>query len=229
MKWIKTLLSVFVAVALTSTPMFAAEKEVRDANGDKWIVDTETEATPGAGSGLGALIGAVDDTLAGFEKHKFDLQLGLTAIGQAGDDSSATESALTSVTLYHRPVPVFRWGPRFSWNTVDNNLFSFSLPMGLKLNRNPWATYNFWLNLDILPTFTVRTDEPVDTSRTSAWSYTPKIAFAAEVPMGPWSIEGDLGVGFPFAIEGVTDDAINSAVKQVGFAAKVAVNIRLRS
>lgn len=227
MKWIKTLLVVWVAMALTSTPSMSGEKIVRDADGNKWLVDTETEATPGAGSGTGALIGAVDDTLRSFETHKFDLQIGIMAVGQAGDDSSGTETALTSATLYWRPNSWLRLGPQFSWNTVETSTFTFGLPVSFKLFPNPWATYNFWLDLNVLPLFTIRTDDSLEMPRKSAFSWIPAVMFKAEVPMGAWSVEFGLGTAFPFSIEGITDQEANAAVEQVAFGAEAAVNIRL--
>lgn len=228
MKGIKILIAAFCAVAiLTSCPAFAGEKVIRDANGNKWVIDTETAATPGAGSGSGAVIAAVDDTLAGYEKHKIDLQLGLSAVGSAADDSSDTETGLTSFALLYRPVTWFRTGPSVALNMQETSTITFGWPMGFKLNRNPWATYNFWLALDILPKFTVRTDEPVDTSRTSAWSYVPTAEFKIEIPKGVWSLEGGLGVGFPFSLEGVTDEAINNAVKKTILGVNVALNVHI--
>lgn len=226
MKWIKTLLAVFVAVALTSTPMWAGEKVIYDNDGNRWVVDTETAGTPGAGSGLGALVGAVDDTLDSFQKHKFDLQLGLTAAGVAGDDSSKTETALTGLTLYYRPDGWVRLGAGFTWNTIDRSAFTFSLPIGFKLFPNPWGSVNFWLDTNLLPTYTVRTGE-TDIVRESAFSWVPSAQFAVEVPMDMWSVEAGIGAGIPVSIEGVTESDVNNAVDKVAAAVQFAINLRM--
>lgn len=215
-----------VSVALAQ-PCVGAEKKIRDNDGNVWIIDTATKATPGAGSGEGAIIGAASDTLPAYDNHKFDLQIGVNAIGSAADDSSGTEALLTGATLYWRPASWFRVGPSLNWNTADTQKFTLSVPVGFALFPNPWSGVRWWLTANVLPSYTMRTSLDPAEPRENAWTWAPAAEFAVEFPMQLWSVEVGLGAAYPFTIEGVDDSAVNSAIEKVALGANVAVNWRL--
>jgi hypothetical protein len=225
MKWIKTLLAAFVAIALTTTPSIAGETTKYDANGNAWLVDEETAATLGAGSGEGAIIGEVES------RNKFDLQLGLRAVGSTADDDASSESALTGIKGFYRPAAHWRIGGSMQWDTVDRTAIHFTLPLGLQLFPNPWRNQIFWLNANLLPTYTIRTGSTDGLIRSSAWSWVPGASMSIELPMGEtsgWSTEFGAGAGIPITIEGVTDEALNGLVNKVVGSIDFAVNIRFR-
>lgn len=229
MKW-KMLLAVILSLAF-AMPSMAGEKIITDNDGNKWVIDTETAATPGAGSGEGAIIGAVSDTLASYDSHKFDLQFAVTAMGAGGDDSSGTETALTGFTFYYRPSGAWRVGAAMAWDTQNRSQVTFGIPVGLKLFPNPWSSVNWWINLNILPLYTIQTsDDPLeegDSARLSAWSWVPSAEFSVEFPMGGWSAEIGLGAGVPVSLEGITDEAENNALKKLTASAMFAINWRM--
>lgn len=228
MKAFKIPILILLAVGLLAAPCYSGEQIRRDANGDKWVVDTRTAGTPGAGAGLGALVAAVTDTLPAVDRHKFDIQIGLTALGVPGDDSLGTETAVTALTLYYRPKTFFRIGPRIGWDLGDNTKVSLGIPMGLKLNADAWDAYNLWLALNVLPTFTIRTGE-FGSIRSSAWTYVPSAELRGEIPMGSLSLEGGLGLNTALLLEGVSSPAANDAIKKLGYQAELALNYRWRN
>ncbi len=226
MRWTKVLLLVAVGVAVMVSTTFAAPKNVKyDANGNAWNIDPETAATPGAGSGEGDVIDQVET------RNKFDLQLALRAVGSPGDDDTSTESALAGVTGFYRPSPKWRIGMSMQWDAVDNTAIHFTLPVSLQLFPNPWRDQIFWINANLLPIFTVRTGTEGDFIRESALSWIPSAGMSVELPMGEtasWSTEFGVGAGLPITVEGVSDEALNSAVNQVAGMADFKVNFRFR-
>ena len=220
------LMSLVLALAVVGIAQ-AGERTVTDNDGDKWVIDTETAATPGAGAGLGAVVGAVGDTIPGYQGHRFDLQIGISAFGIGADDSMNTESAETGATLYYRPATWNRIGANMTWDTVDRSKLDFGLLAGFKLYPDPWSSVIWWCNLDLLPHFIVRTDD-TGAPRTSAWSYFPKVGMSVEVPMNTFSFEVGAGAGVPLTLEGINKEAENAALTKLAAGVDVAINFRWR-
>ncbi len=226
MRWV---LGLIVALALIAVgvPTDAKPNTIRyDSNGNPWRIDPETAATLGAGSGEGAVIGEIET------RTKFDLQISLTAAGSSGDEDSKSETALTGIKAYYRPSPVWRMGGSMKWDLVDQTRITFGLPISMQIKPNEWRDQIFWLNFDVLPSFTIRTGEGEgDFIRESAWSWVPKAGVSMELPMGEkaaWSTEIGLGAGIPVTLEGVSDEALNSLVGSIVGSANFAINVRFR-
>jgi len=230
MKFVKVLLAVTVAVALLAPAAFPKTYKI-DNLGRKWLVDEETAATPGAGAGEGAVIGLADEVEPGFNRHMIDLQFGLSATGVAADDSAATEQAVTTVTLQWYPPTSSGWlklGPRVSLASAQQGQLTFSLPITAYLFPDPFSTFKWGVELNVLPSLSVITDPNKEFEiRESAWNYVPALEFFAEVPMGSWSFQVGVGGGFPVQLQGVSDEALNSSINQATFGVGGQVNWRL--
>ncbi len=228
MKWIKTVFLALAIVAVTATMSYAKEKIITDNDGNKWVIDTATAATPGAGSGEGALVGAVSDTVPAYESHKWDMQFGMTAMSTTAEDSTNAETAVTGLTMFYRPSLAWRIGFSMAWDTVDRSAVTFGLPIGYKLFASPWSSVNWWVGLNVLPTYTVRLEDAGVGLHESPWSWKPGTEFKVEVPMGQWSAEVGLGASVPFSVEGITEESENDAIKKLAGSAIFAINWRLR-
>lgn len=89
----------FIGALLASSPASAAEKTVRDNLGHRYGVDAKTQLTPGAGSGLGALIGDAVDTSAIFVQHDWDVSITTGATG-SNNDSGQEEAMLLGLGVW---------------------------------------------------------------------------------------------------------------------------------
>lgn len=222
MRWI--LLGLILVLA---APAVAGEKIIYDNDGNAWVIDTETAATPGAGSGEGALVGEVADTVAAYDNHKFDLQIGITMAGIGSDGNAETETAITAISIFYRPAIWARFGPSLAWDAVDRTQLDLSIPVSFKLFPSPWSSIIWWCNTDVLPHYIVRMGEGPE-PRASAWSWVPNVGISIEVPMETFSVEGGVGVGVPLSLEGITEEAENAAINQLALGAEVAFNFRWR-
>ncbi len=217
--------------ALAGTAWAQETAEVRDNLGRKYLVDVKTLNTPGAGGEIGSLEGAIisePDTLP-WQGHMFDLAFELSAVGVAGDDSSTTESALTSLGLLWIPSNQSGWfavGPRVTWNMNAGDEVTFDIPMRFTVAPDPYSAYRWNVHFSAF-TYTVHTTG-VDTPRSSAFSFIPTLSFGWEIPRGSYSVEFAAGAGYPFSLEGVTDEEVNSAVKEAQIGGRVTVYWRQR-
>jgi hypothetical protein len=83
---------------MAASPAVAGTKTMKDVQGHRYAVDTNTQITPGAGSGLGALIGDAIDTTALYVQHDWDLSFGFQGTG-ANNDSGEEEIAMASIEI----------------------------------------------------------------------------------------------------------------------------------
>lgn len=90
---LKVLVAFSMGALLCSSPAIAGTKMVKDVQGHKYLVDEATAITPGAGSGLGAIVGDAADTTALYVQHDWDITAGFEATGTDGE-----EVALASLT-----------------------------------------------------------------------------------------------------------------------------------
>jgi len=127
---VKTVLGIgFLGALLVASPAVAGTKTMKDVQGHRYAVDAETQITPGAGSGLGALIGDAIDTTALYIQHDWDLSFGFQGTG-SNDDSGEEELAMASLEIA--------------------KFFSKNIKLGLELSRPNLAVPEVYA---IAPTF----------------------------------------------------------------------------
>lgn len=227
----RTLALLLVSVLLAGQAWAQETKIVRDNLGRKHLVDVKTLQTPGAGGELGTIEAAIiDDTnpLA-WDGHMFDVAIGLSAVGVAGDDSAATESAITALGVYWIPNTESGWfaiGPRASWSLSNTEEVTFEIPARITLWPDPYSAYRWNLHFSAF-SYTIRTGAG-DVPRESAWSFAPSLSVGWEIPRGAYSIEFAAGATYPFSIQGVTDADVNSAVDEAQLRGQVTVYWRQR-
>ena len=118
-----------LGVLLAASPVSAGTKTMKDVQGHRYAVDTNTQITPGAGSGLGALIGDAIDTTALYVQHDWDLSFGFQGTG-ANNDSGEEEIAMASLEIA--------------------KFFSKNIKLGLELSRPNLAVPEVYA---VAPTF----------------------------------------------------------------------------
>ncbi len=225
------LLALSLAVpAIADTP--PGTKEITDNLGRKYLVDIKTLETPGAGGEPGTIAAAIieEPNPLPWVGHMFDVAIGFSAVGQAGDDTSSTESALTSFGILWIPKTETGWfaiGPNFSWNLDGRNEIRIDpVPMRITVFADPFSAYRW--NLHFSPfSVTIRTGD-VDTPRSSAFSFDPTLGFGWEIPRGDYSIEFAAGVGYPFSLEGISDESVNDAVHKAQIGGRATLYWRKR-
>lgn len=224
------ILAIMAFVFLSPAPGMAQDGEktyITDNMGRKWEIDPTTAATSGAGAGLGEVIGEAETVP--WAGHMFDVTFGLTAVGTATDDTSSTEQALGELGVYYIPKTESGWiaiGLLMGKSTTGTNELTFRPDFRFTLFPDPFSSFRWNVHASVF-SYTVQTGE-VDGPRMSAWSTVPKIMFGVEVPRGPYSIEFGLGAAYPFSIQGITDEELNSAVDNAMLAGNVTINWRQR-
>lgn len=224
MKCIKTLLAAFVAIALTTTPCTSEDKYVEDNLGRKWLVDPTTASTPGAGSGMGALIGLIDSDQPGYMNHMVDLQIIHTI--QGGADSTGSQS-ITGFTVFYYPKTWLKVGP--SVKKVlgsERDLLEFGVPVSIALTKDPFSDVLWRVNASLFSYTVDIGDDPQPVE--SPFSVRPALMFAIEVPMGHYSVEFCAGGEYPLSILGATEQEANAQVKKLTTGVAAAFNYRLR-
>lgn len=230
----KKLALALLALAFVAGQAWAQDtKIVRDNLGRKHLVDVKTLETPGAGGEIGTIEAAIieEPNPLPWQGNMFDIAFGLAAVGAAGDDSSNTEQALTSLGLYWIPKSETGWfavGPRATWSLQNTEEITFDIPMRFTLWPDPFSSYRWNVKFSAFQ-YTVRTGGGDDaTPRESAFSFSPELAFGWEVPAGAYSIEFAAAAAYPFSIQGITDQDVNGAVKEAQIGGQVTVYWRQR-
>lgn len=221
-----TFLALIAAFMLPITAQ--AETTVIDNLGRKWVIDEATAATPGAGSGLGEIVGLESAELPSYEQHMIDLQFQLGATGTEGDDTLSTENAVVGFTLFYYAADWLKIGPQIGTTLGEGSkMIDFSVPVEFILFPDPFSSVIWKFRANVF-TYTVTTSDDVTMPIKSAWSFDPAGSFVVEVPMGAYSVDFGAGVSYPFSIMGVTDEELNNAVKKATAGVAVSINYRMR-
>ena len=207
-------LAIALLLCFLALPASARPVKVTDNLGRQVWVDQATLETPGAGSGLGSVIGPVA-TLPP-DSHMFDLQI-------AVDGSQA--QAATGFTVFYYAAPTFKLGFRAARDLETAQVYRLSVPMDLLLWYDPFDRFLVHVGLDPFTYTVYGRDRP---QIQSAVSVDPRLSFAVEVPMGRYSIQADVGLAYVVSLLGSTDETAGSHVKDTILSGGLAFNWRLR-
>lgn len=171
-----------VAILFTSPVYAASTKIVQDNLGHRYVVDEGTAAVPGAGSGLGSILGVAADSATVYPLADWDIEFGFYAEG-SNNDSGSEEVAIAAISAFKYFGSNLALGVEFSRpNLAVNEVMSFAPVAKLAMWRNPTDSHTKGLLFRPFD-YSIATGEN-DMLSGGAFSFKPTLQGYVEFPLG---------------------------------------------